>query len=206
MIISIEEIKDLIKNFFEHVYDQDDLKCLKVLGEDYKANGYTATNITNVELYKLYSVDSYFFSKFDEIDETTLKIIFEDIIMFMTEYVYYNVFKFCACGYSEKMKGFILDCLNLFDSRSVHMKPDEEAVIFNRESVKEKFGIDVYDSKTIDTYPPMSMWFIMYQFDALRLSIHGINGYKITGAWLTDKGKTVRRILNLWKEVNDNDS
>ena len=201
--MNAKELKELLNDFFEEIFDKSDLAELKEKGDDALGYGFTNVNLSSKDLYEFYSDESKFNKYFIENEDVYLM---NDAIEYMAKYVYYDVFNFCGCGLPDSMKEFICKCLNLFNRSNRFYRDGEEPKMFNTEQVQETFGFDIYNVELDENGSPgtqwMTMYFIMYQFDALGLSEHGTS---ITGAWLSKKGITVRRILNEWIKIQDNE-
>ena len=55
-----KELKELLKDFFEEIFDKEDLAELRENGDDVTGYGFTDVALSSKELYEFYSDESKF--------------------------------------------------------------------------------------------------------------------------------------------------
>lgn len=195
-ILSKEEFKRLLKEYFEMIANKEMVKNLKEDFENTLGLGYSGINYTLKDLYTFYTDEEVFNAEFVNMDTWSINLNMMDALGFLKKEIHYELFNFCGCGYPDAMDKLIQTFLNIIGN-------EDYDIIIGK--YKETFDIDVYNLKSGDDAPYPNMYpdlffFALYQLDALGLTEHGGN---IFGAWLSDKGALCKDILNVCDEFDE---
>lgn len=199
-IVKPDDLKEMLKGFFEKIFDQEMLEEMKAPENDHLGGLSYGLKFDSKDLYKFATDDEAFKQTFVDSDKAEANI--EAALHFMRDEIHYGIFNFCGCGWPDKMDELVMVMLNLHDEPNSLM-PNEEPIMFNHERAKKDFGIDIYDiTHSCSTYPDWYPWlfmFVIYQLEASELTEHGST---IRCSWLTDRGRLARRILNEHAKFN----
>lgn len=202
--IKAEKLKELLKGFFEEIFDQETVKEFResfdtALGLSYSLK-YDAK-----QLYTFSIDDEAFKQAF--VDDPDADANIKEVLHFMANEVHYGIFNFCGCGWPTAIDYLIRKLLNAFDEPTGHEANFglEEPILLNTDKLAKEFNVDLYNFEDADLDKPEGVYpwmvvFIIYQLDGLGLTEHGTN---IRGSYLTDKGIIARRILNEYAKADD---